>query len=101
MKYFVIGDEDTVLGFSLVGVDGIKAKTQIEVINAFNTALSNIDYGIIIITDRCAELIREDVNHFLYTQTFPLILEIHDKNGSITGKPDLKEIVDRAIGIKL
>ena len=49
MKYFVIGDEDTVLGFSLVGVDGIKAETLSEVKNAFNTALKDSDYGIIII----------------------------------------------------
>ena len=101
MKYFVIGDEDTVLGFSLVGVEGIKAKTLTEVKNAFNTALGDNDYGIILITDRCADLIREDVNHFLFTQTFPLILEIQDKSGPITGKPDLKDIVDQAIGIKL
>ncbi|MGL1893235.1 MAG: V-type ATP synthase subunit F [Spirochaetaceae bacterium] len=101
MKYFVIGDDDTVLGFSLVGVEGITAKTSAEVKDAFNRALSNSNYGIIIITDRCAELIREEVNNFLFTQTFPLILEIQDKNGPITGKPSLKEIVDQAIGIKL
>ncbi len=41
MKYFVIGDEDTVLGFSLVGVFGMQATTAQQAMQAWDKALEN------------------------------------------------------------
>ena len=38
MKYFVIGDEDTVLGFSLVGVFGMQATNAEQARQAWNKA---------------------------------------------------------------
>ncbi len=101
MNFFIIGDEDSVLGFAMVGVDGIRAETEMEVRNAFAKVIDDDIYGIILITERCAEKIRLEVNKYIFTEQFPLILEIPDRNGPIPGKPGLKTIVDEAIGIKL
>ena len=38
MKYFVIGDEDTVLGFGMVGVKGTAVRKQSEAEDAFDSA---------------------------------------------------------------
>ena len=50
MKYFILGDEDTVLGFNMVGVSGSIIKTNEEAKIAFNNTLEDHNIGIIIIT---------------------------------------------------
>ncbi|MBN2738133.1 MAG: V-type ATP synthase subunit F [Spirochaetales bacterium] len=101
MKYFIIGDEDAVLGFNMVGVNGLSATNQKEAESAFHKALDDKDVGIIIITERIAELIRPIVDNYIFTAKFPLIIEIPDRKGPMTGRPSLREMVNEAIGIKL
>ena len=101
MKYYVIGDEDTVLGFGLVGVKGSVATTKTEAENSFNEALQNQDIGIIIIKKKTAELIRPLVNSYLFTSSFPLIVEIQDRSGKMQGKSGIRQMVNEAIGVKL
>ena len=101
MKYFIIGDEDAVLGFGMVGVTGITVKNREEAEQAFRTAFEDKDIGIVIITERIADLMREQVDQYIFTRQFPLILEIPDRQGRMEGKPGLREMVNSAIGIKL
>lgn len=101
MKYFVIGDEDTVLGFGLVGVKGFVATNKVEAENSFKEALKDDEIGIIIITEKISELIRPLVDVYLFTSSFPLIVEIQDRTGKMKGKPDIRQMVNVAIGIKL
>lgn len=100
MRYFVIGDEDTVLGFSLVGTRGMVAENREQAYAALQTALENHDYGIIIITMDVADLIREEVDRYMFSETFPLIVEIPNKaTGGVSR--DLKVLVNQAIGVSL
>jgi V/A-type H+-transporting ATPase subunit F len=101
MKYFVIGDEDTVLGFGMVGVKGQTVRNPKEAEDAFRNALKDEEAGILIITERTAELIRHLVDKYLFAEKFPLIVEIQDRQGPVTGKPKIREMVNQAIGIKL
>ena len=43
MKYFIIGDEDAVLGFGMVGVQGRAVRNREEAEKAFNETLENGD----------------------------------------------------------
>ncbi len=101
MKYFIIGDEDAVLGFGMVGVRGTAVRNREEAEQAFRNALEDKETGIVIITERIADLMREQVDQYIFTRQFPLILEIPDRQGRMDGKPGLREMVNRAIGIKL
>ncbi len=101
MRYFIIGDEDAVLGFGLVGVAGTVVQTQAQAQESFSAALEQSEIGIIIITERVADLIRPQVDRFIFTRNFPLIVEIPDRQGPLSGKPAIREMVNRAIGIKL
>ena len=56
MKYFIIGDEDAVLGFGLVGVEGRAAHSPAEAEQALSGALEDREVGIVLITERVAEL---------------------------------------------
>ena len=101
MKYVVIGDEDTVLGLGMVGVEGKTVHDTPEAQQAFQSALSDREVGIIIITERVAELIRATVNRYLFTESFPLIVEIPDRRGPVPGRKGIRETVNTAIGIKI
>jgi V/A-type H+-transporting ATPase subunit F len=101
MRYFIIGDEDAILGFGLVGVEGKAVQNAEQAQKAFSTALEQSDIGIIIITERVADLIRPQVDRFIFTRNFPLIVEIPDRLGPLEGKPGIREMVNQAIGIKL
>lgn len=101
MKYFVIGDEDTVLGFGMVGVDGRVAVTVAEAEAAFDAAMADKDIGILVVTERAAQLIRPRVDRLLFSDDFPLIVEIPDRRGRMPDRPTIRETVNSAIGIKL
>ncbi len=101
MKYFIIGDEDTVLGFGMVGVFGQAVRNAEEAEIAFNDALEDKNNGIIIITEKIADFIREKVDQYIFTQTTPLVIEIPDRNGKDPNRPDIRQFVNNSIGIKL
>jgi Archaeal/vacuolar-type H+-ATPase subunit F len=99
MEYYVIGDEDTVLGFSLVGVSGTACHTADEAKIAWEHVLENKNFAIIIITEDVASLIRETVDRFLFSESFPLVVEI-PRRGEKSSR-DLRALVNDAIGVAL
>jgi V/A-type H+-transporting ATPase subunit F len=101
MKYAIIGDEDTIIGFGILGVPGKIAANAEQAQRAFEAVLEDKDTGIIIITERIADMIRPIVNKYLFTIGFPLVVEIPDRNGIKPDRPGIKEMVNAAIGIKL
>lgn len=101
MKYAIIGDEDAIIGFGILGVSGKIAENADEARHAFEEILEDKDTGIIIITERVADMIRPIVNKYLLTVSFPLVIEIPDRNGAKEDRPGIKEMVNAAIGIKL
>jgi V/A-type H+-transporting ATPase subunit F len=101
MKYFIIGDEDAVLGLGMVGVQGQAVQNRDEAEAAFEFARQDRENGIIIITEKIAELIRPIVDKYVFTVNFPLIVEIPDRTGPIEGRMGIRDMVNAAIGIKL
>lgn len=101
MKYFVIGDEDTVLGFGLSGVQGKIVQNSEEASRVFHDVLKQSEIGIIIITEKIADMIRAEVDAFMFSEQFPLLVEIPDRNGHMPERPALRELAAKAIGIKL
>lgn len=101
MKFFLLGDEDALLGFGMVGVEGILARTPEEASAGLAQILEDPEVGIILINERIADSIREQVDRFIFTKEFPLILEIPDRRGSGEGRKSLRELVNEAIGIQL
>jgi len=101
VRYFVIGDEDTVLGFGLVGVYGRVVTDPDEARDAFRAVIRDGETGIVIITEAVADTIRELVDSYVFTEDFPLILEIPDRRGHDERRPSLREVVNQAIGISV
>ena len=100
MKTMVIADEDTVLGFSLAGVQGMVVATAEETRRAFEEATHQDDIGILLLTERIANTIRDTVDTWIIGGGQPLIVEIPDSRGPIEERRTPHEFVKSAIGVK-
>lgn len=101
MKFAIIGDEDAVMGFGIVGVQGRVATNADEARQAFEILRKDPDVGIILITERVAEMIRPIMDAYMLSTSFPLTVEIPDRKGPVPGRPGVKAMVNSAIGIKI
>jgi V/A-type H+-transporting ATPase subunit F len=101
VKFFVIGDQETVLGLRLVGVEGSVAVDREDALAAMKEAVARDDVGVVLVTEKVAAGIRDEVESRLYGVGFPLVLEIPDSSGPVPDRLKIEEIVRRAIGINL
>jgi V/A-type H+-transporting ATPase subunit F len=101
MKVMVIGHPQAVLGFSLVGVQGMPAITATQANQALDTAFSTPDIGIILVTEDAAGLIGPKMDQLRLRSTIPLVVEIPGPGASQSNRPTLNEVVFRAIGVKI
>jgi V/A-type H+-transporting ATPase subunit F len=101
VRYHVIGDEDTVLGFRFAGVTGDVVGTADEARAALERALRQSDVGIVIITDAMADLIRADVNKVRFGVEVPLVVEVAGPGGPSPRRKDLLSLIQEAVGIRV
>lgn len=94
MDVAIIADEDTVLGFNLVGVKKgiVFSKERLK-----NDLISVKDAKILIVTEDVAKMIREQ-----NLEVQPVLAEIPDKSGS-TGHAlnEISRLFESAIGVTL
>jgi len=101
MKFILIGDEHTVLGYSLIGIQGVVVKNAQEALDALNSASKDSEIGVILITQRIASLIQYEVNNARLAMSIPVVLEIPDRQGPLEDKESAMNIIQRLIGIKV
>lgn len=101
MQFYVVADENTVTAFRLVGLDGEVVETPDEAREALSKAFSSSEIGIILITERIAESIRNEMEEFVFKHSFPLIIEIPDRKGVLEDRISIREMVHSAVGVKV
>lgn len=101
MSFYCIGDEETVRGFLLAGVEGQTATDASEITEALNTALARPECALIVITQSAADLIRNRVEMIRREFVGPLIVEIPGPDGTPAGRKRLHEIVQAALGVRI
>lgn len=101
MKFFCIGDEDTVAGFRLAGIEGQTATTPDQTRTAIEDASTRPDCGVIIITEKLAEGIRHQVEAIRLEREHPLIVEVPGPEGSLPGRKSLRDFVQEAVGMRI
>lgn len=101
MKFYCIADEDTVRGFRLAGIAGQVASTAQQAASALAAAVNRADCRIIILTERIAAGIREQVDALRLTRTRPLIVQIPGPEGPLAGRKSLRDFVQEAVGIRV
>jgi len=101
LAYYVIADEDTVLGFRYAGVPGEVVTRAQEARIAVREAVEQRRARILILTDVIAETIRDEVNAVRTGAAWPLIVEIPGPSGPMPGKRTLRELIQEAIGVRV
>lgn len=101
MEFFVIGDNDTVIGFSLAGINGRSVDNSREGLMALNEAVESGRIGIVLITERVAQEIRPEIENIIINRNLPLLVEIPDIGGPLEDKITISDLVKSAIGIKI
>ena len=91
MQIFVIGDHSTCLAFSLGGITTRTVKGREKTVTALQFAVENQKIGLVLITEKLAALVRPEMDKILYTMHRPLVVENHDKTGSLPDRPSARE----------
>lgn len=102
MRFFLLSDNvDTLVGFRLVGVEGVILHEREAFLDKLTEVLKNDEIGIILITTKLIELAPKVVSELKLRQAKPLIVEIPDRHGNSTIGASMDEYVSKAIGVKL
>ncbi|HIP17574.1 MAG TPA: V-type ATP synthase subunit F [Methanothermococcus okinawensis] len=98
MKIAVVGDLDMATGFRLAGLtDVYEVNNNDEALKALEELKDREDIGLIIISEKLGESIRDKLSKFS-----KIVVEVPDKNGPIVREHDpIKDLVRKAVGIEL
>ena len=100
MFAFVIGDEDLVTGFRLVGVKGVAVSTVNEARDALSKVFKALDLAVVILSEEFSTNMSDELAKLRESQIAPLIVEVPGRLGS-SGKIVLKDVVRKATGIEV
>jgi len=100
MDFYVIGDENMVLGLGLMGIPGETVSGEENTLKAISEAMKK-QIKIILISDRLLEPVRSQVEEIILKRDFPLLLEIPDRQGPVKGKKSIKDILKSSLGFNI
>ena len=107
MKVAVMGDTETVAGFALAGVkisavlDESGPGGMEEAAGRLKEFTDSDDIGVLIITERWADLLRKEIDLAKRLNIYPIIVEIPDKSGKLERKDPLTSLIRRAVGVEV
>jgi V/A-type H+-transporting ATPase subunit F len=103
LRVAVIADKDTSLGFALTGIKDLFAvETREEAKNALSEVMQNSEIGVVIITERYAHSLREDIVRWREEKPlYPLLVEVSDKKGKMTREDPIRLLIKRAVGLDI
>lgn len=102
MRFYVISDNvDTQVGLRLAGIEGVVVHTEAEVKQALQTAMSQEDIAVVLITETLLSLCSEMIYNVKLNHRRPLIVEIPDRHGNGRTKDSITRYVREAIGVKI
>ena len=98
----VIGDNNMVTGFRLIGVEGAEAISVAEAKETLKEALNRNDLAIIVISEEFSgdQQIREIIDDIRRSRTVPLIVEVPGSNEKIS-EVNLADLVSKSLGVRM
>jgi V/A-type H+-transporting ATPase subunit F len=99
MDFFIIADPHTYLAFALAGVPGGQAETPDQTRDLLQKALEEPEVGLVLITERLAEEIREEVDALRWEGGQTLVVEIPDLTGPLPREETLLDRVRALMGL--
>ena len=99
--YHIIGDSDTVLGFSFAGVPGDVVASHEEALKAFNEALKKPGLVVLVLTEAVEDMLDKEVTAHKFAAKKPYIATVEDIWGTRQGHKTLEQLISEAVGVKL
>jgi V/A-type H+-transporting ATPase subunit F len=98
MRVVAVGSRVFVTSFQLAGVEGIKAGTTEDVLNAINRISSSDDVGLILVSDDLGKQIRYQLTELRSKRPIPLIFELPSP-GSTKETVDYRALLKQILGV--
>ena len=101
MSFYVIADEDTVLGFRYAGIPGEAVESPTAAREAFDRVCRSGRHDIVVLTEPVADGMRDAVNHIRFDVQEPVVVEVPGPKGPSPARPDLMKLIQEAVGLRL
>ena len=101
MGFFVIGEEEIVIGFQFVGIPGRAVYTKEETLEAFEEAIALNTVKVLILTEEASLRIAERVKEWQFSGLYPLLVEIPGLEGHAPQRKTLLQSIREAIGVNV
>jgi V/A-type H+-transporting ATPase subunit F len=98
MDFFCISDKESGPGFRLAGIATREVDSRSEALEALAAARGDKELGIILVTSRAADLMREEIALQISENPLPLVLEIPSK-GEFRPRKSAAELLRQIAGM--
>lgn len=99
--YLISDNVDTHTGLRLAGVDGVVVHERDELYNALQTAMTDKEIGIVLLTEKLEREFPDIIDEIKLKRKMPLLVSIPDRHGTGRKKDFITSYVNEAIGLKL
>jgi vacuolar-type H+-ATPase subunit F/Vma7 len=99
VEFFVIGDEEVVLGFRFAGADGTAVYNRAGALEAFHRATTAGDVKILILTEQASAMIEAEVTAWQFGGAYPLVVEVPGIEGHLENRRSLVDAIREAVGV--
>ncbi len=102
MLGFVIGDNDMITGFRLVGVEGIEVTSVEQANRALDTLLLRNDIAVIVLSQAFSaqSTMREAIDKVRRERAAPIIVEVPGNVGQ-SGETRISDLISITLGVRL
>jgi V/A-type H+-transporting ATPase subunit F len=101
VEFYVIAEEEIVIGFHLVGIEGSIATNRQEALDGFFHAVKEVKPKVVILTEEVASLLDAEVAEWNLSGNFPLLMEIPGLQGKLPERKTLVQSIRESIGISV
>ncbi|WP_312642957.1 V-type ATP synthase subunit F [Hydrogenoanaerobacterium sp.] len=102
MKMYLISDNiDTCMGMRLAGIEGVVLHERDEVIATVRRVFEDPTVGILLITEKLADLCPEMIRDLKLNHKKTLVVEVPDRHSGSRATSALEKYVNEAIGVKM
>lgn len=100
MNIFVIGDQDTVFGLNLVGIEGAAVQDVEQAQAALEDVLAQSEQEILLITRPLAAQMQSRLNRLKMTTLNPVVVEIPGSEPEQEAS-SLRDLIEETVGMSL